>query len=196
MPDLRLTYRPDYRHVYDAAAVLHHQRFSRAQNRRARLVIFGSMFGGGMLAAAIGIGLNIWNPAIPALPVILALLFLVALFHAGVIAPWQRRMSIAAIEAASPTTPMDFVADDQGLHWRGAHMDFTLGWSGVEAVFLTPGALAFMHGALALVLPLDAFESDAQRRELVELCLARMPEAAARKSRDDKKLRQLLAGPG
>ncbi len=196
MQTIRLTYRSDYRHLYDAAAMLYRKRFSRAQNLGARVVIFGSMFGGGLLAAATGIGLNIWNRDIPVVPVMIAMLVLLFIVYAKVLIPWQRRMSIAAIEAVSPATQMNFTADDDGLRWQDEHIDFALRWSGVEALYLTSGAIAFMSGAIALVLPLDALQSDAARRDLIEICLARMPPEAARNSRDDKGIKQLMAAAG
>lgn len=192
MQTLSLTYRSDYGHLYEAAAILYRKRFTRGQNLWAQVVMFGSIFGGSLLAAAISIGLNIWNRAIPMVPVMIALLVVLLVVYAKVLIPWQRRASIAAIEAVSPATQINFTADAEGLRWQDEHIDFALRWSGVEALYVTSGALAFMSGAIALVLPLAALESEAQRRELVALCLASMPEAAAHKSRDDKALRQLL----
>ncbi|GEM_PF-1877449 len=196
MQALSLTYQSDYRHLYEAASMLYRKRFSRAQNLRAQVVIFGSMLGGGLLAAATGIGFNIWNPSIPVVPVIIFALALLGLFYGKVLVPWQRRTSIAAIEAAHPSSLLTFTADKEGLRWRDEQIDFSLRWSGVELVYVTPGALAFMSGAIALVLPFNAFSSDAERAAFLALCLTYMPDEAAAKSRSDKAVQALLTSAG
>jgi len=87
---------------------------------------------------------------------------------------------------------MHFSADETGLRWADADIDFRLNWSGIEAVYATRSSLCFMSGIIGLVLPLNAFQSADQGRAFLADVLARIgPEAAAR-SRADKSLAALL----
>ncbi|RYE38848.1 MAG: hypothetical protein EOP21_11535 [Hyphomicrobiales bacterium] len=88
---------------------------------------------------------------------------------------------------------MEFSSDDTGLRWMDADIDFQLNWSGVEAVYCTSKAFAFMSGAVALVLPFSAFPDRTAMRSFLEDALARISAEAAETSRKDKNIKALLA---
>jgi len=188
-----LTYTPDFRHLFEAGAVLARRRYTAAQRLRITLVLFVSMLGGGLLAAVGGTLLHLYVlPEVPKWVLMIALLVLVFAFYWKVLLPWQYRSSADFVNAASPRGPMRFLADEEGLRWQDADIDFHLRWRGVEAIYATPSSLSFMSGVIGLVLPLSAFPDDTSRQSFLADALNRIPPEAAAKSRADVSLVKLL----
>lgn len=172
MQAISLIYRPDYADLFEASALVGRRRYTRGQHLRASLVLFGSMIAGGVLAVALGVGLNLWNRAIPVVPVTLAVFLLVALLYGKVLLPWQRRLLVTALAAASPTNDLTFTADHTGMRWRDDRFDIAVTWSGIEAVYATANSFAFMVGAIATVVPYAPFQTKRQSRLSWPGCLS------------------------
>ncbi|MBN9331927.1 hypothetical protein, partial [Devosia sp.] len=124
----KLTYDPDFAHLFGACAVLAQRRYSLKQKATVNLVLFGTMLVGGMLAAAGGTIVHILLlPDVPDWLITIGLFGLVALSYWRVLRPWHFRRSAAYINASRKNGgPMHFSADEMGLRWTDTEVDFRL----------------------------------------------------------------------
>ena len=192
-PKLSLTYAVDFNDLFAASAVMAGRRYPASHRWKLFGVILGVMCLGGFLAAGAGTAVSHLVPGLSPWPVMILLLGVLATFYAKVMTPWSIRQSAKVISGARPPGEMTFSSDDAGMRWVDRDIDFKLAWSGVEAIYCTPGALAFMSGAIALVLPFAAFSDRAAIRSFLEDALERVPRDAREASRKDKSIVALLS---
>lgn len=191
-PKLDFTYQVDFNDLFSASALLTSRRYPAGHRLRLNLIIVVTMVLGGIFSATAGVVAHMLMPAVPGWTATVALLVLIWLFYAKVLVPWITRQSAKMINAAYHTGQMHFSSDAEGLRWQDADIDFLLRWNGIEAIFRTPTALAFMSGVIALVLPLSAFPDQETLRRFLEQALEKMPPQAAELSRKDPSLQALL----
>lgn len=187
-----LTYAVDFNDLFEASAVMASRRYPVGHRLKLFVVVLGVMMVGGLLSAAAGIAVSRMVPGLSPWPITIILLGMLATFYAMVLSPWTIRQAAEAISGARPPGPMQFSSDETGMRWIDADIDFRLNWSGVEAVYCTSKAFAFMSGAVALVLPFSAFANDGERRSFLLDALERIPPEAAERSRKDKSLQAVL----
>lgn len=193
-PAWTLTYAVDLNHLFEASAVMAGRRYPASHRWKLFGVILGVMGLGGAVAAIAGIAVNRWLPVVNPWAVTILLLGVLATFYAKVMTPWSIRQAAKSISDGRSPGTMAFSSDDDGMRWIDADIDFALRWSGVEAIYCTPKAFAFMSGAIALVLPFAAFADQAGMRAFLEEALTRISPEAAEASRKDKTVVSLLAG--
>lgn len=186
------TYQVDFNDLFSASALLARRRYPASHRLRLNLIIVVTMVLGGIFSATAGVVAHMLMPAVPGWTATVALLVLIWLFYAKVLVPWITRQSAKMINAAYHTGQMHFSSDAEGLRWQDADIDFLLRWNGIEAIFRTPTALAFMSGVIALVLPLSAFPDHKTLKRFLEQALEKMPPQAAELSRKDPSLQALL----
>ncbi|WEK04104.1 MAG: YcxB family protein [Candidatus Devosia phytovorans] len=198
MPETRpaeasLTYAVDFNDLFEASAVMSNRRYPLPHRLKLFGVIVGIMIVGGLLSAAGGIVVNRLVPDISGWPVTIVLLSILVTFYAKVLSPWSIRQAAGVIKGMRPPGPMQFSTDETGMRWVDADIDFRLNWSGVEAIYCTSRAFAFMSGAIALVLPLAAFPDHEARKRFLEQALEKISPEAAEVSRKDRSLQAMLA---
>lgn len=191
-PKLDFTYQVDFNDLFSASALLARRRYPASHRLRLNLIVAMTMVLGGTFSAIAGVLVHMLVPAVPGWTATVALLVLIWLSYAKVLVPWITRQSAQVINAAYHASQMHFSSDTEGLRWQDADIDFLLRWNGIEAIFRTPSALAFMSGVIALVLPLSAFPDQETLRGFLEQALERMPPQAAELSRKDPSLQALL----
>ena len=183
---INLTYRVDINDLFEASMSLRTRRYRAADRLKLNVVVFGTMVVGGLLAALGGFASSAIVDGLSPFPVALILLSLLAIFYARVVSPWTLRQSAQMIGQARVPGPMQFSSDETGMRWVDKDIDFHLNWSGVEAIYCTSTAMAFMSGATALVLPFSAFPDGKERRAFLLMALERIPVEAAETSRRDR----------
>ncbi|MET3927555.1 YcxB family protein [Devosia sp. 2618] len=192
-PDVELRYVPDFNDLMAASTHLRTRRYPAGARVKFSAIAFSLVAVGAALAVLADIALRRAVPAVPNWIGMVAVLALTALLYAKILQPWMLRQSAAIIQTARKAGPMQFTSGAEGMRWADGDIDFQLRWSGVEAIYGTTTALAFMSGAIALVLPYSAFSTTEARRDFVEYALSAIPADAARVSRADKSLQALLA---
>jgi len=190
---LNLTYVPDFEHLFRASADLSRHIYPKSYRVRVKLITYGSMLVGGVLAAAAGISFQHFVlPQMDAFPLILCFLLLLFAFYAKVVIPWLTRGASTYLNGTRDRLPMHFTADEAGIRWQDDDIDFFVRWNGIEGVYATPQSLSFHSGVIALVLPLEAFPDATARKAFLGEVLGRITPEAATKSRADKRLVDLL----